>query len=158
MSEPRLSYLELLDEVGASLDRLAQLSQEKADAVRQDDLIALDAVLKQEQAMGLNLRGLEQRRLKLAKQLGLEGTSLSDLPRHFSGPLEGQAQQTVERLRQSYTVYRSYADMARNALELDLHKIEKVITAAGVDPATVSTGYEAPGVEPPAKMKTDFRA
>lgn len=74
------TYLELLRELSGSLERLAQLAQDKASAVRQDDLIGLDEVLKQEQAMTLNLRGLEQRRLKLASQLGLNGTSLSDLP------------------------------------------------------------------------------
>lgn len=158
MDTLRLSYLGVLDEVAASLDRLSQLAQEKTDAVRQDDLIALDEVLKQDQAMALNLRGLEQRRLKLAKQLGLEGTSLSDLPQHYAGELEDRAWKTVERLRDSYTVFRSCADMARNALELDLHKIEKVITASGADPVVASAGYEAPGVEPPSNMKTDFRA
>lgn len=65
------SYLDLLGELSGSLERLAQLAQDKAAVVRQDDLIGLDGVLKQEQAMALNLRGLEQRRLKLAAQLGL---------------------------------------------------------------------------------------
>lgn len=74
------SYLDLLGELSGSLERLAQLAQDKAAVVRQDDLIGLDGVLKQEQAMALNLRGLEQRRLKLAAQLGLSGVPLADLP------------------------------------------------------------------------------
>ena len=80
MGDAYQSYLGLLRELGGILEQLAQLAQDKAAVVRQDDLIGLDEVLKQEQAMTLNLRGLEQRRLKLAAQLGLSGTSLSDLP------------------------------------------------------------------------------
>lgn len=158
MDELYLSYLGVLKDLGSTLDRLSQFAQEKANAVRQDDLIALDGALKQEQAMALNLRGLEQRRLKLVPQLGLDGVSLSDLPQHYPGHLENEAQRTVRALQESYTIYRSYADMARNVLELNLHQIEKVITNAGVDPKTATAGYEAPSAEPPKNMKTDFRA
>ena len=45
-----LSYLDLLGEVGATLERLSQLAQEKTAAVRRNDLTALDEALKQEQA------------------------------------------------------------------------------------------------------------
>lgn len=152
------SYLALLRDLSTTLDRLAQLAQDKADAVRRDDLIGLDEVLKQEQAMTLNLRGLEQRRLKLAAQLGLAGTSLADLPGQCPPDMERQARQTAKQLSESYTVYRSCADMARSLLELNLHQIEKVISSAGVTPPSPGAGYEAPGVEPPKNMKTDFRA
>ena len=158
MEQLHLSYLELLEELSSSLDRLARLAQDKAAAVRADDLIALDEVLKQEQAMTLNLRGLELKRLKLVGQLGLDKVPLDELEGHCPPELAGKARETVDALRSSYTIYRSCADMARSLVELNLHQIEKVITAAGVDPAVAASGYEAPGVEPPKKMKTDFRA
>ena len=98
------SYLDLLGELSGSLERLAQLAQDKAAVVRQDDLIGLDGVLKQEQAMALNLRGLEQRRLKLAAQLGLSGVPLADLPGRCPSELEVQAGRMVE---QPATFWRS---------------------------------------------------
>ena len=158
MDELHLSYLDLLKELSGSLDRLSQLAQEKTAAVRADDLIALDEVLKQEQAMALNLRGLELRRLKLVAQLGLDGVPLSNLPERYPAHLQDEAYRVVDTLRRSSTIYRSYADQARNSLELGLHQIEKVITAAGVDPKLAAAGYESPNVEPPKNMKTDFRA
>lgn len=151
-------YLDLLTELSGCLDRLSALAQEKADAVRQDDLMALGDVLKQEQAMTLTLRGLDQRRVKLMGTLGLDGVPLTELHTRVPPELEDEARQTAEAARRSYREYRSYADMARNTLELNLHQIEKVITAAGIDPAELGAGYEAPGVEPPQNMKTDFRA
>lgn len=158
MEQLHLSYLKLLEELSSSLDRLAQLAQEKAAAVRADDLIALDEVLKQEQAMTLNLRGLELKRLKLVGQLGLDKVPLDELEGRCPPELADRARSTVDALRSSYTTYRSCADMARALLELNLHQIEKVIAASGVDPAVAASGYEAPGVEPPKQMKTDFRA
>lgn len=152
------AYLDLLKELGGCLDKLAGLSQQKAETVRQDDLMAMDAVLKQEQAVGLAIRGLELRRVKLMGQLGLENVPLAQLAEHYPPELFGEAKQTAEGLRQSYQIYRSSADMARNLLELNLHQIEKFIAASGVDPAEAGAGYEAPGAEPPRNMKTDFRA
>lgn len=158
MEDLHVSYLKLLREVGTSLDRLSALAQEKTRVVRQNDLLGLDEVLKQEQAMTLNLRGLELRRQKLVPQLGLEGTSLSALPDKFPENLEHLARQTAENLRQSYEAYRGYASMARNTLELNLHEIEKIIASSGADPKLAAAGYESPGTEPPKNMKTDFRA
>ena len=60
-------YLALLEELRGSLDQLTGLAKEKIAAVLKDDLLALDEVLKQEQALSLSLRGLEQRRLKLVR-------------------------------------------------------------------------------------------
>lgn len=152
------SYLALLKDLGGNLDRLSQLAQEKDSVVRQDDLIALDEVLKQEQVLTLSLRGLEQKRAKLTTQLGLEGLPLSKVASRFPPALAKQAAQTADDLLQRYSIYRSYADMARATLELNLHQIEKTIAAAGVDPKLAVAGYESPNVEPPQSMKTDFRA
>lgn len=155
MDAPFLSYLDLLRELGANLDQLSQLAQEKIASVNQDDLMALDEVLKQEQAMSLNLRGLEQRRLKLVDQLQLDGVSLNDLSGRYPDDLQAQAKHTTEALRRSYELYRSYADAARSTLELNLHELDKAVAAAGGAPE----GSGIPGViEPPKNMKSDFRA
>ena len=152
------AYLDLLKELRGCLDRLGELSAEKAKTVRQDDLLAMDEVLKQEQVLSLSLRGLEQRRVKLLAKLGLSGVPLADLPGRYPEELQDEAKRTVEELRESYSIFRARADMARNLLELNLHQIDKAITAAGGDPADVGAGYEIPGAEPPKNMKTDFRA
>jgi len=47
MGDAYQSYLGLLRELGGILEQLAQLAQDKAAVVRQDDLIGLDEVLKQ---------------------------------------------------------------------------------------------------------------
>ncbi|MCM1149697.1 MAG: flagellar protein FlgN [Butyricicoccus sp.] len=157
MSELHLSYLKLLRELGESLDQLSALARQKQEHVREDDLMGLDAVLKQEQAMTLTLRGLEQHRLKLVSQLGLEGTGIDELPEKFPEDLRTEARRTAGDVRESYSLYRSCADAARNMLEVNLHEIERVIAASGGG-AAAGAGYQSPGVEPPKNMKTDFRA
>ncbi len=161
MSATHTEYLELLRDVGRQLEQLAALAEQKAAAVRQDDLLGLDEVLKQEQALGLNLRGLELKRQKLVPQLGLEGTKLGELVSKYPPEMELEVRDTVRELQNSYKIYRSCSDMVRTTLELNLHQIEKLVIAAGGDPKDLDTsvGYAAPaGAEPPRNMKTDFRA
>ncbi len=157
MEQARQAYLSLLNELSGRLDQLSELARQKTQAVKKDDLTALDEALKQEQAMTLNLRGLEQKRLRAVSQLGLEGSSLSELASRYPDSMQIQARQTAEKLLRSYQEYRCAAEVARNTLELNLHEIEKVIAASGVDTAGVP-GYAAPVPEPPKRMKTDFRA
>ena len=87
----------------------------------------------------------------------VEGSSLSSLASRYPDAMQIQARQTAEKLLRSYQEYRCAAEVARNTLELNLHEIEKIITASGVDTAG-SPGYAAPVPEPPKRMKTDFRA
>ena len=54
-------YLMLLDRLRDELEKLSDLARKKAAAVRSNDLMALDDVLKQEQAASLAFRGLEQK-------------------------------------------------------------------------------------------------
>ena len=158
MEEQFRAYFSTLREVGGVLDRLAPLALQKAEAARAGDLPGMDEVLKQEQALSLNLRGLELKRQKLASQLGLDGVPLSSLPERCPAELAGEARKAVAKLQKSYEIYRSYSGMARSTLELNLHQIDKFLESAGVDPKLAAQGYEAPPTEPPKKMKTDFRA
>lgn len=151
-------YLNVLDGISADMDKLADLCREQCAAVRRDDLMGLDEVMKREQVIGLSLRGREQKRQKLSLQLGLDGTRLSALSRNVPESLLPRTQESVERLRRSYDSYQNAAQVARHTLEINLHEIEKIIAAHGIDPAE-SAGYAAEEpVQPPTNMKTDFRA
>ena len=43
-------YLVLMGDIGTRLDQLSQLANQKTEAVRKDDLMALNEIIKQEQA------------------------------------------------------------------------------------------------------------
>lgn len=152
-----MSYLTLLEHVTGCLEQLTSLAKQKSAAVRRDDLLALDGVLKQEQALSLALRGHEQKRLKLIKQMNLEQVPLSRLYEYYPAGLKDRAKQTAEALRSSYSIYRCAAEVARNTLECNLHELDKIIAGMG-GPQPVNNGYIPPEAEPPANMKTDFRA
>ena len=117
----------------------------------------LDRILREEQALALALRGIEQNRTALLQKLGLTEIPLTDLPARAPEALQQKARSTVDALRRAYQIYASAADTARNTLECNLHEVERFLAAAGAQrPET--PGYGNDTVEPPSQMKADFRA
>jgi hypothetical protein len=146
-------YLDLLRQLTCALEQLSGLAREKMDAVRKDDLKALDLVLKQEQAISLSMRSLERKRQKTLDQLQLGDVPLSHLADHYPEETRLEAKTTVDDLQRQYKTYQSVSQAARNVLECNLHEIEKTL------------GNEAPNhldydgsVELPSQLKTDIRA
>ena len=157
MMEMFLSYLSLLDALREKLATLCDLAAQKTAAVRNDDLMALNNVMKQEQALALAFRGLEQKKSTQAKALGVEDVLLSKLPEQYPEELQLRARKTVEALQDQFKIYQASSEVARNTLECNLHEIEKFLAAQEALPTT-GPGYTAAPVEPPRTMKSDFRA
>ena len=157
MKNPFEDYLDLLDQIRASLEQLSGLAKEKSAAVHNDDLLRLDEIMKQEQAIALNFRGLEQRQNSLLTAIGLKGVPLSALAEQFPPKMRLEARQRIEKLQSQYQIYRTCSEVARNTLECNLHLIEKVLAAASVTTEN-GPGYQAKEPEIPSAMKTDFRA
>lgn len=143
-------YLTLLTDLANTLGRLSEVEREKTAAVQTDDLRALDACMKQEQALALKLRGFDRRREEALSALGMEGITLSGMAGRFPAELRTRARSVEEELRRQYTLYRGTADVARTTLECSLHEVQKVISSMGVEPEPPEAGQPL--------MKTDFRA
>jgi arginyl-tRNA synthetase len=151
------NYLALLDQLGEELDRMSTLARKKADAVRHDDLEALNQVLKQEQAMSLAMRGLERRRQSEVEELGLTDSRLTHLAEQYPESMRLSAKETVERLQRKYRIYQSASEVARHTLECSLHEIEKALYGWGAE-VPGGKNYPKNTVEPPRQMRTDIRA
>ena len=160
MEDVYQAYLALLRSLGESMDQLSALAQKKVAAANGDDLMALDEVMKQEQAMTLAFRGMEQTREKLLEQLNCGNVPLSRLPERFPPQMQGQAREAVAALQKQYQNYRKDADAARLVLERHLREIDAIITEMGGAPAPEGgPGYvPPPPPDTPPSMKTDFRA
>lgn len=160
MGDVYQAYLALLRSLGNSLEQLSDLARKKVAAANNDDLMALDEVMKQEQAMTLAFRGMEQTREKLLEQLNCGNVSLPRLPEHFPPEMQEQARKAVAALQKQYQDYRKESDAARLVLERHLREIDAIITDMGGAPAPEGgPGYvPPPPPDTPPSMKTDFRA
>lgn len=143
-------YLDFLAELCRTLDSLACLEQRKIAAIRAGDFQALDQCMKQEQAVALDLRGKEQKRIELLRALGLEQFSLRQLPAHCPAEFRGQATEATERLLRSYEVLSSAQQAARTLMEGQLRGIQNELECRQAPPARQSSA--APSGQ------ADFRA
>ena len=151
--------LNVFDSIRGGLEQLTELAKRKIKAVESDDLLALDDVMNQEQAVVLSMRGLEQKRERVLSDLGLSGVPLSQIAERCPPDAQPEVRQAVEALKNQYQEYRRHADRARNMLEHGIREIERTLSELGASPIENGPGYGARDeAAPPESMKTDFRA
>ena len=146
-------YLGFLRQLGEQFGQLAAVEQEKIRAVQGRDLADLDGCIRQEQAIGLNLRGQEQRRQAWIRELGPPDGALRRLPELCPPELRRETAETVEAVLRQYQVLQSARDAARTLLECELHKVEGRLAQRGLE--AEDAAEDAPL---PPKLRTDFRA
>lgn len=117
-------YLDQLDQLEKILRELTELSQKQRVAVTRGELTTVDETMKRQQALSLSLRGLEQKRERALRELGLAGTTLSQLQEKAPAEHALRAKRTAERLLRQYEAYRGAQKAERSTLECSLHAIE----------------------------------
>lgn len=76
-------------------------------------------------AAALSLRGREQHRKAMLRDLGLEHVSLADLPRHVRRRSRNGPAAISQQVLRSYQVLSSAQQTARTLMESRLHRIER---------------------------------
>lgn len=147
-------YLKLLEELTKTIRKLNGLAQRKIRAVHENNVQEVDECIREEQVLSLSLRGIEQRREKALKALGLEGVRLSGLPLHAPEELRSEASRTAEELRGEYQIYQTASNAARTALERVLREVDLMLAEE-----QRAQAQAAPQTEPPESGHgADFKA
>ena len=149
------SYLELLQSILSNLSQLTKLVHRKIEVAQMDDLEALDEILNEEQALALAVRGLEQKRLNLLRELDLSEVPLAQLSAHFPPEMEEAVRQTAAELMEQYRTYHDGAQTARGILEHNLREVDRVLAVLNADPAG-NPGHVTQTPSSPS-AKADFR-
>ena len=90
--------------------------------------------MKREQVISLSLRGLEQRRERMLREMELAGVPLRELAGHAPEELYQETKDAAETLRQKYDVFQAASEVARHTLECNLRAIEKMQKAQDAPP------------------------
>lgn len=142
----------LLDKLSGTLEKLTETQRAVIQAVRADDLVALNECMKKQQTLSLSLRGLNQKRERIQKALGMENVKLKDLLAHTPNSEERNLLRvSIDKLTSEYRVMQSASEAARSRLECGLHEVDKRIASMGLDTKQMSGAPLTDG-------STDFRA
>ena len=119
-------YLKLLRNLSKTLGQLTQVERDKNAAAAAGDLAGVEECMKREQVLSLSLRGADQKREKLVRQMGLSEVPLRDLLGHCPQEEYFATQDVVVKLQGQYKIFQAASQVARDTLECHLRAIEKI--------------------------------
>ncbi len=150
------SYLEFLESLLEELKKLADLQQKKIDTIEKHNLEELDSCIKQEQAVSLVMRGLERKRTLLLAELGLQGTTMSQMVDKCP---EEHKEKTEELVNSTLAVYANYNKLHEKAAKILKRNMEIVETSLASRGYTLGKDDEDDIIpQTPQKANTDFKA
>lgn len=124
----------LLDDFSKVFEQLTSLQQEKIQAVQQDDLQSLDHCMQREQALSLQIRGLQRKKDKTHEALGMQAVSLRQVPEHLSAEDRAQIEPAISHFQTAYEIYSSSATASRAVLETVLQEINHALEESKAPP------------------------
>lgn len=113
------------------LKRLNRAEEEKAVAASQGHHQLLDPILTEEQALILELRGLEQRRLSVLKAAGLEQATVSQLLEQEDNEGKERLSPVFEELTQAAGRLRETKESTDRILNVRLRQIQHISGLSG---------------------------
>ncbi len=150
-------FADLIRQFIELFDRMIPLEQEKLNVVKQNQVSALEDIIKREQAEIMALRGLDQKRERLQKDLGFAELTFQEILERVSGEEHGELQQLFDELSGRVKEFRSVTESSKTMMEVNLHAINKMVAQKTYGSANVRT-YEGDGsVRPDAPHFTDRR-
>lgn len=123
-------FCQVLTQTGDVLKALTQMEQKKANAASEKQHQLMDGFLKEEQALILKLRGLEQRRIKLMDGLGFQGLRFRQILEQASPELQELLSPYFTMLTEEAAQLTQAKEAADRIIKVRLREIES-ITASG---------------------------
>lgn len=149
-------YLRFLSDLHQELEHLIQIGQQKIDAVRSHDLDELNTCIRQEQAISLSLRGMDQKRQKILSALGMEQVPLRKLADCCPKEFQAETACLIEKILRDNHIIESIQTPVRSVLEQELRLIQSELEARGVEQDR-NPNYQSTPAARPAELRTDIR-
>lgn len=103
------------------------LEEKKLQAIQTDDVAGVEECMKQEQALTLKLRGLDQKREAAQKELGWEDKSFREIIGAAPEEKKQELSDLFDQLDKAMTIFQDTNQNAMTAMEVHLRDIQKVI-------------------------------
>ena len=146
---------DLLEEFAASIEQLAhtiegiaRLEEEKAETASLGYHDRMDGILKREQVYILKLRGLEQKRLRLAEAMGWKGLTFRQILSQSTPEQAGRLSPLFTRLDSQIKHLREVKDTAERMIQVRLREFNMILSS------TTGGGCDENGV--PVKGPSSF--
>ena len=117
-------FADVIDETIQLVGDIAQVESDKADAAALMQHHLMDGYIQKEQAQILKLRGLEQRRIRLAKELGWDSLTFRQILSKVSLRQGSQLQPLFEELEWQLKQLQDSRSAAEQIIKVRLHELD----------------------------------
>ena len=125
------SLYQLLKEYTEIYKMFLELEYDKYEAVIEDDVIALDNIVSQEEVYYLQMKGIEHKREKLLNSLELSGKTLKEIIDAAENESKIKLQEQFEELNNKIKELNKINDLLKIVIEVRLRRINKEMNNLG---------------------------
>lgn len=122
--DPLREYMSIIQDLTAVAGNIARTEDVKASAVSNNRHQLLDDCIQEEQALLLKLRGLEQHRIKLQKELGWDSLTLRQILDTASPEQADALDPVFQKLDQQLRRLQTSREASERILKVRLHELE----------------------------------
>jgi len=117
----------ILKETAEMYEGFIRLEYDKYDAVITDNTARLDEIISIEQAFFLKMRGLEQKRQKITKDMNMQDKTLKQILELAQHEEKAKLKVEHERLLKALNDFKKINSECKSLIEVKLHKINSCI-------------------------------
>ncbi|WP_394523100.1 flagellar export chaperone FlgN [Lacrimispora sp. JR3] len=123
-------FITVIEDLTELFQELIQIEQLKLEAAKKNRITHVEESMNKEQAAILKLRGLDRKRELCQEALGFKGLTFQEILSKTSGEEHEQLKNQFNTLSHYVRLFQNINDSARTMIEINLHKINNVISNA----------------------------
>lgn len=150
------SFTDIIRQLTALAGEISQVEDAKAEAASNKHHELLDGFIQKEQAQLLKLRGLEQHRMKLAKDLGWESLTFRQILEKADPEQNEELTPLFIRLEEQLKRLTRSRNASEQIIRVRIHEIETALARQQGGGSYDSSGSVNPGTVSHMKMKDTY--
>ncbi len=147
-------YLSFLSDLSSDILMLCDLQKQKIKAIDVHDVSELNECIKKEQAASLKMRGMEQQRIKILEQLGLQGVKMQQMESKCPEEHKQKTQELVKLTTERYNEYTKIRNNVEQLLQRNMRMVETSLSNRGF---VLEDDEKDIGLPTQTKQKTDIK-
>lgn len=153
MSE-MLQFCNVIKKISTLLDLIISLENKKLDTIITNNVAQLDSIMKEEEVVILQFRGLEKKREMVQKDLGFPSLSFREIVEQSTPPHKETLTMHYQDINEKMKEVKAITDCTKKHIELHLHSLDILIT--NFQKEKTSTNYTKTGEKKPREMAPKF--
>ncbi|WP_206459615.1 flagellar protein FlgN [Anaerovorax sp. IOR16] len=149
-----LNFCNVMKDITRLLDSVISLENKKLEFIAANNITELDVIMKEEQAIILQFRGLEKKREQVQVDLGLSSLTFREMIEQSPSPNKETLSRVYQEMNEKMKEVKAVTDCTKKYIELHLHSLDLLIT--NLQNGKSNINYNKTGEKQPREMSPKF--